>query len=491
MEEYKKLINYLEVINELNYIIGNLLWDMQMSVPIDNKDYHIEQITKLENKVFKLKTSNKYGKLLNNVINTNFYYTLTDEEKRYIKNLLSDYNNLKNIPSDFMNEYSKCTLKSHNVWEEAKKENNFSLFEPYLKKVISLSKKYYEYINYNNEPIYDVMLNDYERNFKNEEIEMLFDELKRELVPFIKKIKQHNLKKLKINYTKDDLLSVAKYLLEYIGIDINKCTIGICEHGFTEKYNKNDVRITFKHTDDPIDIVTTIIHEGGHALFEQNIDENLSKYSNECISHLYALHESQSRFYENVLGKNKNFWIPIYPTIKEMLKLDISLDEFVALLNQVVLSPIRTKADEVTYPLHIIIRYEIEKEIFNNSIDLNNLPEIWNKLTKDYLGIEIKNDSEGLMQDVHWSQGSFGYFPSYLLGTIFDGIFIEVIEKDLGSIDELLRNNKIKDITNYLINNIYKYGGAYNSKEIINKIYKKELSIKPLMNYYKKKYKVN
>lgn len=253
----------------------------------------------------------------------------------------------------------------------------------------------------------------------------------------------------------------------------------------------NDIRIAFKYTDNPVDFVTTIIHEGGHAIFEQSIKPNLARYENTSVENLYALHESQSRFYENILGRNVNFWIPIYDKVKDMLHLNISLGEFVKLLNNPVPSLIRTEADELTYPLHIILRYEIERDIFNDKIMITDIPRVWNQKMQEYLGVTVDTDSNGLMQDVHWSEGSFGYFPAYLLGTIYDGMFKLAIENDLGDIDNLLKNGHIKDITNYLKENIYKFGGAYTSDEVISRLTNKDISIESIANYFENKYGSN
>ena len=248
----------------------------------------------------------------------------------------------------------------------------------------------------------------------------------------------------------------------------------------------DDIRITFSQTNNPIDFCSTVIHEGGHGIFEQHINKEYSKYSTDTMSHLFGLHESQSRFYENMLGRNKNFWIPIYDDIKKMLKLDINIDEFVDRLNTVKPSLIRTESDELTYCLHIIIRYEIERDIFNGNIDVDNLNTLWNQKYKEYLGIDVPNDSVGIMQDVHWSEGEFGYFPSYLLGSIYDGMILEEIK----NVNDILKEGKIKDITKYLNENIHIYGGAYNSFEVIKRLTGKELSAKPLINYFKKKYDI-
>ena len=487
MTKYEQLKNYLTKVTDLQYLSTLVLWENKISGARDSNNYLIDVRTRLESEIFELTTSDTYGKILSDLINSNEIKELNKEEQNYIINLYTRYSNFKKIPSDFYKEYVKNNQISTQIWEEAKKTNNYDLFKPYLKKNIEMAKKYYSYIDSEHD-LYDVMLNEYERNVTSEVLDELFSKLKEYLIPLIKEIKKEP-KTYEMEYTDNELLEAAKYLLNYIGFDMNKGVLGIYPHGFTERVNSNDIRIAFKNTSDPVSFVKTVIHEGGHGIFEQNISDNLAIYSNKCIENLYALHESQSRFYENVLGRNKNFWIPIYDKIKELLKLDIELDEFVELLNTVKIGPIRINADELTYALHIIIRYEIERDLFNDKISIDNLPKIWNDKMKQYLGIEPKNDSEGLMQDIHWAEGYFGYFPSYLVGNIYDGMFIEAIEKELGSIDELLKSGQINKITNFLINKIYKNGGAYNSYDVIKNVCGKELSVDPIIYYYEKKYR--
>jgi carboxypeptidase Taq len=282
-------------------------------------------------------------------------------------------------------------------------------------------------------------------------------------------------------------MEISRYLLDYIGFDNSRGALGIYTHGYTIKMNNNDVRIAFSNESDIFDHMSTIIHEGGHGIFEQNIDESLKKFGNYDIDKV-ALHESQSRFYENILGRNINFWIPIYDDIKKLLNIDMDINDFVDVFNNAHTSLIRTKADELTYCMHIIIRYEIEKEIFNGNIDLNNLDKLWNQKYKEYLNLDVTSDKDGILQDMHWSDGSFGYFPTYLLGSIFDGMLLEQINKDLENTDELLKNGKIKEITTYLNNNIHKNGGAYNINEVSQKLCGRSLDVKPLINYFKNKY---
>ena len=203
-----------------------------------------------------------------------------------------------------------------------------------------------------------------------------------------------------------------------------------------------------------------------------------------------GVHESQSRFYENILGRNKNFWLPIYDKLGELLPQfkEITLDEFYHEINHVRNSLIRTEADEVTYCFHIILRYEMEKAIFRDHVPVAKLPELWNEKMKEYLDIVPANDSEGILQDMHWSDASFGYFPSYLLGSIYDGMYLEELEKELGSVDELLAAGKIGEITKWLNRKIHWYGSTRTPKEVIANVCGKEVSAEPLIRYFKEKY---
>lgn len=203
-----------------------------------------------------------------------------------------------------------------------------------------------------------------------------------------------------------------------------------------------------------------------------------------------GVHESQSRFYENILGRNKNFWVPIYDKLGEFLPQfqEISLDDFYREINHVRNSPIRIEADEVTYCLHIILRYEIEQAIFDGHVPVEELPVLWNQKMEEYLQITPENDSEGILQDIHWSDGSFGYFPSYLLGSIYDGMYLDAIEQELGSVDEILAAGEISKITKWLNEKIHWYGSTRTPKEVIEAVCGKEVSAEPLLRYFKKKY---
>lgn len=490
MNCFNKLQEYLKNVEFLSYTVSMLRWEMDTVAPKSSFDYLIEVSTKYELESFKLTTSDVYIKLIEDVLQSKEYQNLNDMQKAYIETLKKQYYELKNVPQDFYEEYSSLRNKSLNAWVEAKEKNDYQIFKPYLKDIIEKTKILYKYMYPKAENLYDCMLNDYESNMKSEQIDNLFEKLKVQIIPIIKNLKICKVESLQNLYDDLKLLDLGKYLLNYIGFDNKRGALGIYTHGYTMKLNNNDVRITFSNNNDLTDICSTIIHEGGHGIFEQNIDQSLVDFYSYDINKI-ALHESQSRFFENILGRNINFWKPIYSDIKEKLELEISLEDFVKQFNNAHPSYIRTEADELTYCMHIIIRYEIERALFNENINLDELPKIWNKKYKEYLGLDIKDDKDGILQDMHWSEGAFGYFPSYLLGSIFDGMLLETINKKLGNVDKILEEGRIREITKFLNENIHKYGGTYNINETAKRVCGKELEIDGLVNYFKKKYLIN
>lgn len=489
MKDLENLIKYLKEVEKIDYLIKMLHFERDTIAPKKSMDYLISVSTELEMKEFEMTTSDEYITLIKNLINSSDFENLKEEEKRYILKLEEDYNLFKKIPKDFFEEYTELKNKSIDKWQEAKKQNNYLIFKPYLEKIIPMTKKYYEIMFPESKNLYDSMLDMYEKGIKSKLIDKLFETLKKELIPIVKKLKEKEISFKDREYSESELYEMARYLLEYIGFDNDRGALGVYPHGYESKFMNDDIRIVFSKNKSLLDHAATIIHEGGHGIFDQNIKE-LAKYPTYNIDK-YALHESQSRFYENFLGRNINFWIPIFEDIKKMMRIDCSLEEFVEGLNYAKTSYIRTEADELTYCLHIILRYEIEKDLFTGKITADELTEVWRKKTKEYLGLDITKDSDGVLQDVHWADGSFGYFPSYLLGTIFAGMLLETMNNEIGDVDNLLKEGRIKEITKYLNEKIHAFGGAYNVNEVAKRICNEELTVKPLIKYFKNKYENN
>jgi len=488
MNKIDSLLRYQKEVMDLQYVANILDWDLKMNCPEKSIQELIKKKALIEMKIFGMQKSDKYGLLLANCITSAEFDKLSEEEKRCIIKLFESYHKNKKVPTTFYEKHTKLCMEATDAWEKAVNNGNYETLKPFLKKVIDSTKKLYKYKTGSNNNLYDAMLNEYEEGMTAEVIDRLFSEIKDALLPIIKKTKKTNVKKVRISVNEETILKCAKYILNYIGFDETRGTVGIYKNAFTSKMNENDVRITFNKTNDLLNFATTVLHEGGHALFEQNVSEKINRIANTTLDNLFALSESQSRFYENMLGRNKNFWLPIFDEVKNTLNINTTLDEFIESLNTISSSPVRLNTDELSYCFHIIIRYEIERDLFNDKIGVEEIQKVWNEKMQEYLGIKPETDKDGLMQDVHWFEGSFGYFPSYLLGTIYDGMFLECIKNNLGNIDDILRSGNIKEITDYFSGNIYRFGGAYNSCEVIKRLCDKELSTKPIIEYYKNKY---
>ena len=487
MEKFDRLLDYLKEVEYIGYVVAMLRWEMDTAAPKKSYDYLIDASTKFEMDSFRLTQSKEYINLVEDVINSDEYSKLNELQRSYLDDLKEDYYKMKNVPEDFYEEYCELRNKSLNAWVEAKEKGDYEIYKPFLIKIIEDTKRLYRYMYPNATNLYDCLLDDYEKGIKSEQIDRLFNSLKEQIKPIIARLNDKSFSKIEKHYSNDYLIDFGKYILDYIGFDTSRGNLGIYTHGYTMKLNNNDVRISFSNDDDIIDICSTIIHEGGHGIFEQSPDESLANFYTYDINKV-ALHESQSRFFENILGRNINFWKPIYEEVQKRLGLNISLNEFVERFNNAGPSPIRIKADELTYCMHIIIRYELERAIFNGEVDYDKLPEMWNEKYREYLGIDIKNDVEGIMQDMHWSEGAFGYFPTYLLGSIFDGMLLETINERVGNVDEILAQGRIKEITKFLKENIHKYGGVYNINEVAKRVCGKELEVDGIVRYFKNKY---
>ena len=299
------------------------------------------------------------------------------------------------------------------------------------------NKKYVKYLETKELKGYDVLLDIYEEGMTKEKYDKFFSLLKAEIVPLVHKI--NSLKPLEVSF-KDKLFDInkqkefANYLMDVMCFDKSRGLMKESEHPFTSGYGTTDVRITNHYYEDLlISSIFSCIHELGHATYEQQSNPDLDSTLLGGGASM-AMHESQSRFYENIVGRSYEFWVRHYPKLKsifsEELK-DVTLDEFYKYINNVECSLIRTEADELTYPLHIMVRYEIEKLIIESDVDVCELPSIWNKLYKEYLGIDVPSDKEGILQDVHWAGGSFGYFPTYALGSAYGAQMLDAMKKDL------------------------------------------------------------
>lgn len=494
MKKIEVFNNRLRKLYRYNTALNLINWDMLTKKNQEALDDMVEASTELSLRIFKMKTCESMGRLLNDLLCESEFKSLSELEKNSVRKFKKEYDEYKNVPVDFYKEYKKTTGKAQIVWANAKNNNDFNSFKPYLKKMIEMSRQMVKYQKPDCKDIYNKLINDYEEGFTTEIIDGLFSEIKEYVINLVKKLNDQNIesenKNLQnIKYPIESQKKLSVMLLEYIGFDLNRGELAESEHPFTMSISFGDTRLTDHYYEkDFINPMFSIIHEGGHGIFEQGVDEKYKYTPMEIINYL-GLHESQSRFYENILGKNINFWKPVFNKIKELMpEYESDLLEFDKEINKIKPNPIRINSDEVSYCLHIILRYEIEKELFAGNIDIDELPKVWNDKMNEYLGILPKDDSMGVLQDSHWSSGSFGYFPTYLIGSIYDGMILEKIEEDLGDVDEILESGKIKKITKWLNKNIHQYGASIAPMELIEQLCNKPISSKPLIKYFKEKY---
>ena len=329
-------------------------------------------------------------------------------------------------------------------------------------------------------------------------ITMVFSQLRNGLKTLLEKIqnteKQLETSAQQIRIPAENQRQIAQALTQALGYDTISSTAGgridETEHPFTSGYY-DDVRITTNyHPDNYASSIFSVLHETGHAFYEQNLYPKW-KYQPVGSTSSYGIHESQSRLHENIIGRSKEFWTYMLPKLKQItgpILANVSVDQFFQAINKVKPSKIRIEADEVTYNLHIIIRFQIERDLFADKITVGDLPEIWNQKYKELMSIKVENDSEGVMQDTHWSSGYYGYFPSYALGNIYSGQMLAVLEKQTQNWRSLLSQGKIGEAQRWLIKNVCSYGALYDPGDLITKITGKKIDSEPYLEYLEKKY---
>lgn len=418
---------------------------------------------------------------------------LSETEKAIVREARESREEIACIPSKEYRDNAQLVAESARIWSDAKKNKDFDKFVPTLEKVVDYQKKFASYRKKEGQKLYDVMLNTYEKDFNMEMLDQFFDKLKEELVPLLKEImdrgKSIDNSFLKGDYPENKQRELAEYLAEYVGFDFNKGVISVSAHPFTTNLHNHDVRITTNYTDRVDSSIFSIIHEAGHGIYELGIGDELTQtLAGQGAS--MGMHESQSRFFENIIGRSPAFWTPIYDKLVELFPEQlkkVTREQFVEAVNKVEPGLIRTEADELTYSLHIMIRYELEKMIVEENLDLHKLPEIWADKYEEYLGIRPENPAEGVLQDIHWSQGSFGYFPSYALGNAFGAQIYDHMKKEM-DFDGLLKQGKLSVIRDYLRDHIHKFGKLKTSRQILKDTTGEDFTPDYYIQYLKEKY---
>jgi carboxypeptidase Taq len=475
-------------------------WDMETMMPPKAIKLRSQQLALLSRIEHKMSTDPEIGTLLEEIMRRPGYDKLDYVQKRNVYLIKKQYDEQTKLPEELVAETAKQQAITVDVWKKAKAAKNFSMFKPELEKLVELKQKAAEILMEVKETAtpYDALIDIFEPKMTAKTITKVFDELRTGLVSLLKKCenatKQPDTSVLKRKVPIDIQQKISKALAEFVEYDVESKEAGgridETEHPFTTGYY-DDVRITTHYYENYFaSSMFSVLHEAGHAIYEQNLKREwlFQPIGAACSS---GFHESQSRFVENIIGRSREFWICFLPKLKEIAGDSLSnvdLETFVRAVNQVKPSKIRVEADEVTYCLHIIIRFNIERDLFAGKITVKELPEIWNQSYTDYLDVKIENNSEGVMQDTHWASGGYGYFPSYALGNIYSGQILATMEKDLPNWRKQIEKGNFSPVKNWLVKNVHSHGNLYDPPDLIRKITGKELNVKPYLNYLNEKY---
>ena len=392
-------------------------------------------------------------------------------QRRQTEELRRSYKQLSRIPADEYMAYAVLTNEASDVWHRAKEQSDFSLFRPVLEKLVAYNIKFAGYYDSTKAP-YDALLSEYERGVDMAYLDSFFAVLRERIVPLIRAIGQKEQPDdsfLRRHYPAEAQRKFSDYLMEVLGLDRAHCGIGETEHPFTLNFNSQDVRITTNYKENDVaSSMYSVIHEGGHAKYELNIDPALD-YTCLAGGVSMGVHESQSRFYENLIGRSRPFIEAIFPKMREFfpeqLK-DVTAERFYRAVNKAQPSLIRTEADELTYCLHIMVRYEIEKRLIGGTLAVKDVPETWNRLYKEDLGVDVPDDRRGCLQDSHWSGGSFGYFPSYALGSAYGAQMLKNMEAGMDVWGPVSRGD-LSQVSAWLKEKVHRFGGLMEPAEVV------------------------
>jgi carboxypeptidase Taq len=497
---YKHLIDKAKDLAIFQSTEGLVNWDMETKMPPKGIKLRSQQLALLSRIEHKMNTDPETGALLEEIVRHPKYDRLDNVQKRNVHLIKKQYDEQTKLPEELVVEIAKQEAITVDVWKKAKEAKNFSMFKPELEKLVELKKKSAEILMgvKGTATPYDALIDIFEPKMTTKTITKVFDELRTGLVSLLRKCenatKQPNTSILKRKVPIDIQCKISKALTEFVEYDVESKEAGgridETEHPFTTGYY-DDVRITTHYYENYFaSSMFSVLHEAGHAIYEQNLNREwiFQPVGTACSS---GFHESQSRFVENIIGRSHEFWVYFLPKLKEIAGnslSDVDLETFVRAVNQVKPSKIRVEADEVTYCLHIIIRFNIERDLFAGKIMAKELPDVWNQSYTDYLDVKVENDSEGVMQDTHWASGSYGYFPSYALGNIYSGQILVTMEKDMPNWRKQIEKGNFDIMKNWLVKNVHNYGNLYDPQELIRKIAGKELDVKPYLNYLNDKY---
>jgi carboxypeptidase Taq len=491
MSRLNQLKELLGEIADLNAAVAVLGWDQNTYMPPGGAEARGHQLATLS-KIAHLKfTAPETGKLIEEIQKEGL--DPESDDAALVRVVARDYEKATRVPPEFVAEFAQVTSRAHEAWVEAKGKSEFSIFRPHLEKIVELTRQYITFFPPADHP-YDTLLDNYEPGMKTAEVKEIFDQLRPRQVELIRAISERPQVEdsfLRLDYEKQKQWDFGVEVITRFGYDWKRGRQDESPHPFTTSFSIHDVRITTRFLpNDGVSALFSTMHEAGHALYEQGIDPAFERTPLASGASL-AIHESQSRMWENLIGRSLPFWEHFYPRFRELFPAqlgNVDLMTFYKGINKVQPSLIRVEADEATYNLHIMLRLEIEIALVEGNLQVKDLPEYWNTKMQEYLGLTPPNDAQGVLQDIHWSMGSIGYFSTYALGNLISVQLWEKIHQDIPDLEDQIRRGEFGALLSWLREKVHRYGRKYEPQQLVQRITGSKITPEPYLRYLQQKF---
>ncbi len=489
---YRRLLERLGEVQDLTGAAGVLGWDQRTMMPSGGAAARADQLATLTRLVYQRFTAPEIGELLEELEPYGRSLDYDSVEASVIRIAGRDYRKAVRVPLDLRAELARTASLAEAVWREARSESDFPKFRPQLERTLELKQEYISCFEPYDEP-YDVLLDDYEPEMTAQEVRGVFDELKAGLVPLVAEIAERADAvdgPLTGEFPVERVREVERTILTAFGFTDDEWRLDETAHPFASKIGPQDIRLTTHHAPGSLQSVFACMHEFGHGLYEHEIDRSLYRTPLLRGASL-GVHESQSRLWENMVGRSLPFWRRFYGTLERAFPDDLArldLDGFYRAINRVQPSLIRIYADEVTYNLHVILRFELELELTSGRLAAADVPEAWNAKIAEYLGIEVPDDADGCLQDIHWAGGAIGYFPTYALGNVVAGQLWVRIRSEIPDLEQQVERGEFGELRAWLREHIHRHGRKFMPRELVERVVGGPIDPKPLLDYLRDKY---
>lgn len=485
---------HLATIADLKSAASLLRWDQETKMPPGGVRVRAEQLATLSRLSHQLFVSSTTQELLAAAEAAAKNLDSDSDEAALVRMARRDFDIASKLPTEFVAERAKARSLSTEAWREARPQSDFRAFEPWLAKMVDYARRTADYLGYTEHP-YDALLDTFEPNMTTKQIDALFARLREVTVPLVHKIVERgqvvDAGFLNLEYDKEGQRKFGLMVAEAFGYDLSRGRLDESPHPFASGFNIGDVRITTRYFSNYLPTaIFGIFHETGHAMYEQGVSPALERTLLARGASL-GLHESQSRMWENLVGRSRQFWEYFFPRLREQFPRqlgNVDAETFYRAVNLVQASPIRVEADELTYNLHIMIRFELEKQLLEGTLAVKDLPEAWNEKTRQYLGLTPPNDADGVMQDIHWSSGSIGYFPTYTLGNVISVQLFEAAQRAHPNLTDEFRHGRFSMLLSWLREHVHRHGRKFFPAEVLKLATNSEMTPEPYLRYLQTKF---